>query len=124
MRIIFIRKKVPRLFPDFQQFLSIFPDFSRFSPTFSNKAHFSRFSRFSLTAENPVPFRGHEYDTKHHAEVGEQSINSVGLFINLLNFQISRSDNILKKHLSTAAKILYVSSNTKSVNRMCWESHI
>ena len=49
-------------------------------------------------------FLGHEDDTKHHAEVGEQSINSVGLFINLLNFQVSRGDNVLKKHLSTAAK--------------------
>ena len=27
-----------------------------------------------------LPFREHEDDTKHHAEVGEQSINSVGLF--------------------------------------------
>ena len=73
-----------------------------------------------------LPFRGHEDDTKHHAEVEEQSINSVGLFINLLNFQVSPGDNVLKKHLSTAAKKckIHISSNTKSVNRMCWESHI
>ena len=51
-----------------------------------------------------LPFRGHEDDTKHNAEVGEQSINSVDLFINLLNFQVSRGDNVLKKHLSTAAR--------------------
>ena len=49
-------------------------------------------------------FRGHEDDTKHHAEVGKQSINSVGLFINLLNFKVSRGDNVFKKHLSTAGK--------------------
>ena len=53
-----------------------------------------------------LPFRGHEDDTKHHAEIGEQSINSVGLFINLLNFQVSRGDNVLKKHLYTAAKVI------------------
>ena len=51
-----------------------------------------------------LPFRGYEDDTKYHAEVGEQSINSVGLFINLLNFPVSHGDNVLKKHLSTAAK--------------------
>ena len=54
--------------------------------------------------EKGYPFRGHEDDTKHRAEVGEQSINSVGLFINLLNFQVSCGDNVLIKHLSTAAK--------------------
>ena len=48
-----------------------------------------------------VPFRGHEDDTKHHAEVGEQSINSVGLFVNLLNFQVSRGDNMLGKSYLT-----------------------
>ena len=42
-----------------------------------------------------LPFRGHEDDTKHHAVVGEQSSN--GLFTNLLNFQVSRGDNVLKK---------------------------
>ena len=51
-----------------------------------------------------LPFRGHEDDTKHHGEVGEQSINSVSLFINLLNFQVSCGDNVLKKHLSTVTK--------------------
>ena len=51
-----------------------------------------------------LPFRGHEDDTKHHAEVGEQSTNSVGLFICLFNFQVSRGDNVLKKHLSIAVK--------------------
>ena len=47
-------KKIPWLFPDFWGILQKFPDFSRFSLTFSKNSPFSRFSRFSLTAGNPV----------------------------------------------------------------------
>ena len=47
-----------------------------------------------------MPFRGHENDSKHHANVDEQSSKSVGLFQNLSNFQVSRPDNVL----STSAK--------------------
>ena len=38
----------------FKAFWKKFPDFSRFSQTFSKNSPFSRFSRFSLTAGNPV----------------------------------------------------------------------
>ena len=51
-----------------------------------------------------LPFRGHDDDTKHHAEVGELSINSVGFIYKYIKFKVSRGDNVLRKHLSTAAK--------------------
>ena len=39
-----------------------------------------------------LAFRGHKDDYKFHAEVGEQSTDSAGLFQNLLNFRVSCGD--------------------------------
>ena len=46
---------------------------------------------------NNLAFRGHK-------DAGEQSMDSVGLFQNLLNFRVSRGDDVLKRHLQTCPK--------------------
>ena len=51
-----------------------------------------------------LPFRGHRDDSKYHANIGEQSVGSVGLFQSLINFRVSSGDEMLEQHLSTAAR--------------------
>ena len=62
-----------------------------------------------------LALRGHRDDSQYHPEVEEYSTESVGNFIELLNYRVRGRDKDLEKHLESYSKnAFYLSKATQS----------
>ena len=68
-----------------------------------------------------LALRGHRDDSQYHPEVGEYSTESVGNFIELLNYRVRGRDKDLEKHLESYSKnAFYLSKTTQSELIECY----
>ena len=68
-----------------------------------------------------LALREHRDDSQYHPEVGEYSTESVGNFIELLNYRVRGRDKDLEKHLESYSKnAFYLSKATQSELIECY----
>ena len=62
-----------------------------------------------------LSLRGHRDDSQYHPDIGSYSLDSVGNFVELLNFRVRAGDTTLEEHLKTCPKnASYVSKATQN----------
>lgn len=62
-----------------------------------------------------LSYRGHRDDSQYHPEVGDYSVQSVGNFIELLNYRVRGGDKDLEKHMKNCAKnATYISKTSQN----------